>query len=446
MSSGIEIPPGGKVAKLLSFAFGGWLVFQQPQNMLRLAGTIDPTYFTLWGYIFWPVYLGIVVLCFLAGLEAMRGTKAKGRLKKRDVPTLAPVVFAFFIYVSCIGLAHGWGLVTLKESFQYYLLGPVIYFGCVTHPGADRWLFNKQLMRAVLVVHVLSVIYYSYSLAGRVYPGYGTPSIAIATLYFLKTGAYPLVAIGFTLILLEGKRGVLVALLFGFLWGLRALNRGPFRSGPVKTVMFAVVGAALGISALASLSVLSKVAGPDSETLARLEMVNPFSNSFDLYKGSSGRVGEISSAVDAMSEGGNWLIGVGTGFTYAWDPGYAKATNEHDAEKGYLHASYLNYLMHGGVVVGLIVVLVLTYFCLYKGGTKRFTSGDKRMEIVATICAMSWAQCWFGFNTASDPLLWATLGAGFLALRQKSTQSQIVEVQERGASSFEEREHLPVQR
>jgi hypothetical protein len=80
--------------------------------------------------------------------------------------------------------------------------------------------------------------------------------------------------------------------------------------------------------------------------------------------------------------------------------------------------------MHGGMVVGLIVVLVLTYFCLYKGGARRFIEGDRRLEIAATICAMSWAQCWFGFNTASDPLLWASLGAAFLALRANPAGSR----------------------
>lgn len=422
--AGIDIPPGGKVARLLSLIFGGWLFFQQPLNVMRLSGTIDPALFRLWGFIFWPAYFGLVALCMWAALTSMLGTKAGGRLRKRDVPALAPVAFAFFIYVSGIGLAHGWGLVTLKESLQYYLMGPVIYFGCATHPGADRWLFNGRLMRAVLVVHLLLVVYYAYALSGRIYPGYGTPSIAIATIFFLKTGAYPLAGLGFAIIIMEGKRGVLVALLFGLLWGLRGMNRGPFRSGMVKSVTFAFAALILSVSALAALAGLSAVAGQDSKVMARLENVNPFSDSFDLYKGSSGRAGEISSAIDAMSQGGNWLIGTGTGFTYAWDPGFATTISEHDEQKGYLHASYLNYLMHGGMVVGLVVVLVLSYFCLYKGGARRFAGGDRRMEIVATVCAMSWAQCWFGFNTASDPLLWATLGAAFLALRANPARAQ----------------------
>ena len=414
----------GKVARLLSYLFGAWLLFQQPLNVMRLSVTIDPAMYRLWGWIFWPAYFGLVALCIWAALTSVLGTRAGGRLKKRDIPALAPVTFAFFIYVTSIGLAHGWGLVTLKEGLQYYLMGPAIYFGCATNPGSDRWMFNRRLMKAVVVAHLLLVVYYEYALSGKIYPGYGTPSIAIAAIYFAKTGGYPMAALSFGLIILEGKRGVLIALLFGLFWGLRKLNRGPFRNGLIKTVMFAFIASIIAVSALAGLAALSATADKDSKILTRIESINPFSSSFDIYMGSSGRAGEIASAVDAMSQGGNWIIGTGAGFAYAWDPGFATTISAHDLEKGYLHASYLNYLMHGGLIVGLVVILVLTYFCLYKGGSRRFVGGDKRLEITATVCAMSWAQCWFGFNTASDPLLWASLGAAFLALRANPAQAR----------------------
>src|SRR5690606_12828349 len=134
------------------------------------------------------------------------------------------------LYISAIGLIRGFGVVALKESLQYYLMGPLIYFGVVSNPGSGAWIFNRRLMKAVVAVHLVLLAYYYVFLAGRVYPGIGTPSIAVAAIYFLKSGAFPLAFLGMVLVFLEGKRGVMVAVFFALLWSPRIFNRGPCRN------------------------------------------------------------------------------------------------------------------------------------------------------------------------------------------------------------------------
>tara|TARA_B100000446_G_scaffold137525_1_gene129914 strand:- start:15522 stop:16379 length:858 start_codon:yes stop_codon:yes gene_type:complete len=258
---------------------------------------------------------------------------------------------------------------------------------------------SHNFWKLILFTHAFFLGVYLLFLKGSVYPGIGVQSIAYAVIFFLVNGNLVLGVFGLLIVFFEGKRSVLLCLVLT-IFVLRMI-----RISPIRRLIYALLGSIVFLSLLSGvLFFIAEI--NDIPVINRINLINPFSKSFDLYLGSSGRFGELVS-VFSGSGFGEILLGKGAGFTYIWDLGYAN--DQTNTSKQYLHMSMANYVVSGG-----LIGIVLSLYIL-------------KMPFQATNLNASWSvkytafgfsvyailQGFFGFNFATDPYTWVMILAPY---------------------------------
>lgn len=381
---------------LLFVLVGLGLVISLPLTLYRLSG----------GEIQW--YLNGTLLA-LGAIAIVRLFQQLKQLLSNSVSnvTLIAVQSLFVLHVFLLGWVIN-GFADSARGLKYYLLGLTMAVALIHREPILEFLSSSKLWKAVLVVHIFSYGYYAIFLEGSIYPGIGVQSLGYAAIYFFSKGSLLSSALAFVLIALEGKRSVM----FSTLVALAVLIAMGNASREVRGRLLIAI-ATLCIVVLGALWVLSFVSG--SAIVNRINYINPFAEAFELFMGSSGRLGEILSFFGAM----DWksaLVGQGSGFAYVWDSGFE--TEQNYEVKGYFHLSPLNYLASGGGV-GLIVWIYLVWILF---DLRKSEGGFAQFRIVAGFLTLSLIQSLFGFNAGTDPFFWVTVIAA-LKLRRRRTHS-----------------------
>lgn len=202
----------------------------------------------------------------------------------------------------------------------------------------------------------------------------------------------------------QGKRSILFSLLATLIFA------GVLRR---MTLIMAVVIAVVVIAALfvgffwaLEFYELNHLPGLD-----RIRFINPFSPSFDLALGSSGRFDEISSAFSLFSEKEvNWFFGAGFGFSYLWEVTYGEF---HTELKGYLHSVPLMLV----ILFGLPAAIAFYAFS-FNLVSQVLLSSEKSDSCSSSIASRVLASSFlfflisgaFSLNSLSDPLGWVFMG------------------------------------
>jgi hypothetical protein len=244
----------------------------------------------------------------------------------------------FLIYIYFLGTQTGSGSALI--GLKYYILPLII---CLLLWGRNYLpvlYINSWIWYAVLISHILGFIYYYFALRGTVYPGIGVQSIALAGLFFFCRKNYPVALLCFLLIFLEGKRNIMLSLLVT----LPLISSIHYASS--KRIFFLAI-ATLFSAMIIFLFLWVAASYPENLFFARINNINPLSDNFDLFLGSSGRMGELVSYFQNLTIY-DILRGNGSGYEYVWDLGY---DSEQGGEvKGYFHMTAANYLAAGGVL------------------------------------------------------------------------------------------------
>ncbi len=361
------------INRALILFIGMVMILSFPTTLLRLA-SVD---------FFVEYYFDLVFAAFvgLALLNLVLTLKAP--LPERF---LAVLLLSFILLIFAIGVLRSTD--DPIGGLRYFVLPLVVYFLLIGRNFLLFFITSKRFWAIIMISHALGLAVYFSGLMGPIYPGIGVQSIAYASIFFIVNGHPILFLISLVMIFFEGKRSILFSILVTLAF--------------LKLVKFSVAGRLLysivaGILASLLLIVFlySITDAEGSTTLARINYINPFSDQFDLYLGSSGRFGELVS----FWEGKSFLevlFGAGSGFKYQWDLGFA---SEQSGEiKGYLHMSIANYLAVGGILgLALFVYLAILPF-----KASRLKLPPKAQMTAFGFGIFSIVQSFFGFNLATD--------------------------------------------
>lgn len=316
------------------------------------------------------------------------------------------VFYIFFIvYSLSLGLMNH-ELYLVIDSLKYYLLGFFVVLALIGQPLNLELLHSKRLWTSILFIHFLCVIYFYSFMYGKYYPGIGVQSIAYASIYYFIYGYKIMFLFSIILMVFEAKRSILLSSLVVIAL-LIFIRRSVKKSKlPLFKLMIAFWASLfILIFVLYLISML-----PESSLVNRINLINPFSDSFDVMLGSSGRAGELVSFFGSIDDVYSLVSGSGFGFQYQWDLGFNNAQS--GEIKPYFHMSIFNYIATAGVV-GLFL-----WFLFFRNSILLLKSKiDRSTLLVFSFVLFSLIQSFFGFVSAIDPFFWLMM---FFALKYKS--------------------------
>lgn len=301
--------------------------------------------------------------------------------------------FSFLVFIFLVGVVRE--TEDPISGLKYYIL-PFAAF--ILLAGSKFMLFfytSAFFWIATIVGHLVGLLYYYGFLVGSVYPGIGVQSAAYAALFFFIRGQYFLFLLSSVVVFLEGKRSILLSLIMclALMPILRLKHMGRILYIPAGIITLVVILAIL-------FSFIADIQG--SAMIDRLNYLNPYSHTFNIFLGSSGRMGEIISYWFDKTLG-DILIGSGSGFQYVWDLGYA--SQQAGEVKGYFHFSFANYIAAGGILGMILSVYIVTLPFKSLELTKKYNL----RSITFMFALFSLVQSFFGFNLSVDPFSWFTI-------------------------------------
>lgn len=349
------------------------LLMSFPSNLLRLQGVeIFSGPYTN------GLFLGFILLAAINLVSSIQSPMAERQLLY--------VFCVFLVYIFTLGVLNGHD--DPIANMRYFVLPVAVYVLLIGRRFPLYFYKSYGFWVIVFVTHVAFLAYYYSFLYGAVYPGIGVQSIAYAGIFFFANGHFILFGMVLTLVVLEGKRSILLSLLLTLVL-LRLIHvQSRYRW------IFAI-SAALFLAGLLAVG-MSYISQTDSiPVFNRFNQLNPFSEDYDLAVGSSGRYDEIMSAFGSKTIS-SFIFGSGSGYTYEWLFSYS--SQQEGEVKGYLHMSPANYVMVGGIL-GL---MVFTYLCSMPFKAHRLPLDLNGRRIAFGFGLFSVFQSFFGFNLAVD--------------------------------------------
>lgn len=315
----------------------------------------------------------------------------------------------FLSYLVTVGILQGNS--GIFSGLKYFILPIVAVFFLMGRSFLFFFYKSSRFWKLILFSHLIFFFAYLFFLYGKVYPGIGVSSLAYSALFFFVNGNPFLFCISSLLILLEGKRSVLVSMLLALAL-CRLLNKKALR-------IFISIFLYLIIFLIFSSAVLYALAAFDGfSAINRINLINPFSSRFDLAVGSSGRYGELVSAFGDRTLR-ELFVGMGAGFEYEWELGYE--SQQSGETKGYLHISPANYLLIGGIFGCFIFIFIssLPFFA------KKMPGDSKVRKVAFCFGVYSIFQSFFGFNFATDIVTLVLIIGPFILASDRTRPSEV---------------------
>lgn len=366
-------------------------LFAFQANLFRLSGVeyFEAVYFD-------HVFLGSLLVALVSVSFAQRAELVEA--------PFAMIILVFCAFILTVGVLRSND--NPINGLRYFALPIFAYLLLRKSPFVLYFYNSKPFWILLSVAHVVGLLYYFTTLFGMVYPGIGVQSIAYAAIFFFCHGHFGLFALAVLVVFLEGKRSIMLSLLLAIMF-LRGIRYKP----SLRLFYFIISGSATMLILSIGLMLIADIEG--NIIISRINYINPFSNSYDLFIGSSGRFGEIASYFGDVSFV-NLMVGSGAGFQYEWALGYA---SEQDGEvKGYMHMSAANYLAAGGVF-GLFVFAIIALMP-FRARKLRVPFAVQRTAFGMGLFTI--VQSFFGFILATDMVSWIFILGPAMLLAHKT--------------------------
>lgn len=306
---------------------------------------------------------------------------------------LTPILLCF--YGLAVGLINEYSWSEQLKHICYVLLPfmMITYGRCVAPYLSEKQL--QAMMKPVFVINLIACICYIVLKSQYpIYPGFGTQAMVYAALYFFSTKQHRLFFISLFLALIEGKRSMQLSLLIASM----------FASGQSRLLKhIGIVGMGSFVSIVLVLFIIDNFDLYGVVGLSRVRYINPFSNDFDPYLGSSGRLDEYIGALTVYkSKVRNYFMGTGFGFKYNWVISYNM--NAAIEEKTYVHSTpILFFILFGPFITcfiyGYVVKVLLWTRTL---GLDSFAH-DAKLKVFFSSAAMFYIiSSFFSLNATTD--------------------------------------------
>ncbi|MDC1422797.1 hypothetical protein N8540_04305 [Gammaproteobacteria bacterium] len=372
--------------QIILFFLGGVLLMSFPANLLRLSGD---TYFR-------EEYSDHLIFSYL--VLALLSASFAMRAKIVEIPQV--ILFLIFLfYILSVGMLSSNGNEIL--GLRFYVLPLIAYMLLLGRKFVLFFYTSKSFWLLVTGIHIIGLMYYFGTLFGTVYPGIGVLSIAYAAIFFFCNSYFFLFAMAILVMFLEAKRSIILSVILTVMF-LRLIRYQP----GLRALYFFGAGFAAIVILSIGLIAIADIEG--NTTITRINYLNPYSNSYNLLMGSSGRMGELLSFFGNTSLS-NIMIGSGSGFQYEWSLGYA--SSQEGEIKGYFHMSPANYLAAGGLF-GVLVFMRIALMPFRARGLKIPLSAQ---TTAFGMGLLSIIYSFFAFSLATDLWSWMfIIGPGML--------------------------------
>lgn len=286
-------------------------------------------------------------------------------------------------------------IVTGSSHFIFGLL-VYIYFRNnkkISGPIFEKFLFVLSIISLASLTAVISVMVSSELIFGiSIYLGLACQILIIAFYIFVYQNRYFLAILTVGVIVLSGKRGVLVALLLSMMaYSIPNLVIHRLREVLIVTCFGAIVLITAGIY--------------NSEYLENIGEKFSFEETKSVNDFSSGRLNEALSAIDFFTDDKIRIFtGAGFGFTYIYRQENQQLADVEDY--GNVHFSPLNPLIIFGSIISIIYFVILF---LLIGKTLLSSNNGLRWPLKSALVG-SLIYTAFVFNLFNEPFLWALLG------------------------------------
>lgn len=297
------------------------------------------------------------------------------------------------LYGLCIAIFQDNKLVDLLGGLLHFATGLtlLIYFSQLEHLGLDR--FIRILSYSTLVSYslVIGLMYgLPYLLGFHIYLGLACQILIVVFFYHFQKKRFAFCVWAAFLILISGKRGVLVALSLGFVLSLLPFIRQVSMAHLIKALAFiGCVGFLLSYLPLTTDKLLQKYSYHENASM-------------DDY--SAGRWNEVLSAYDAWASSPLRVVfGSGFGFNYTYVHQASHLRDQEDYKN--VHFSYLNPL----IILGLPMALVY-YSCLFLLFIKLFQHVNLDLSYLKWSSLTYLIYACFVFNLFDEPIFWMING------------------------------------
>lgn len=375
-------------------------VFQVPIGLLRLY-RFNNLYliWTLFGYIGLPLFTLIMIFKFID----FRRFKFDG---------FSLIVINMCIFGFLVGLINKNDILKnlIDTGRLIFVLLTYIYFSHLDTSILDVSKYFKYLSDAMIVVYGLAVVFtYAYAIpAGLVrYLSLGSEMMFVPVAYNFWHGKKKKLFASIIIVILSVKRGVIVSMAIMLLMMMLSYKEKNFLKVVLKALSLLIIAV---IILYIVLYISYPFLGDKLIFLKRWETLMPWTEKFSIKNAGSGRLEEISSAINDLKQVPLGIIaGGGSGFSYTF---YYESGGTIFIKEGYrnVHVSPISiFILYG------LPLTICFYFGLFSNILKTYLrihdNNNKNMQLTIFYTAIG-MLCYtmFVFELLQEPILWCALG------------------------------------
>ena len=317
-------------------------------------------------------------------------------------------------YGLVVGLVHSGDAMSMLIHTFWGVFIPIIYlsaYNTIWPPGRIETYSAKIAIFFVVCTAVIVALYAAFLIAGyRLYPGNNPTGVFWSALHYMVRGQPSLFLIAVALIVLSGKRTMVVMIL------IAAVLHFPFLPVARRRLHARIgIAAVVCLTAVAGMVFIGRFMGGYGTFLGNVigkwALLNPLSANFNLVTATANRALEFFSVVDRLGTGYvNWIFGLGYGW-YAMISSLAPDGTPIIERQHYLHFTPLNFVCYYGLplAVAFYVALWIKIGRIYRWS---LAAGGPRsaLHTISLFIIGNFVWSFFAFVLTTFPLLWVLLG------------------------------------
>jgi hypothetical protein len=343
------------------------------------------------------------------------------------------LVAVFGILQGGVALALGERAYGLRQFIPHAfsaVSGLVIYLSFSNYRG-DLAVFHRVASRVSPYIlgtfaFMLALVYVVFLPRGGFYLGFSSDALLVPLALAIVARKHWLAVATVVLILLSGKRGVLIALPFMIalqFYFMKVSNRRLLAIGVAAAGVVAVAMAGALIAQQAGLSppFLDKI-------LLAINVLGQLDDPHALAVATSGRSIELARAAELLTQSGAWLTGLGFGFGFF----LPNVSGDYVQYQHYVHVTPFNYVLQNGVLmaVGLYVMLGAVFLRAMRGARD---SGSTAQRFLLLLVIGNLAISITAFMSGSDTMYWVLLGLTGAIAHRSTAASRVAAFSNAGA-------------
>jgi hypothetical protein len=367
------------------------------------------------------VVISLNLAFFLLSLIVLSRYFLLNKLKQTNLLYFGLFLLFFDVIGLVVGVLNGYEDKVISDF--YLLINGVIlsYAVYISQPNIkviERFIkiiskvFLFSFFLSILVMQIESI----YGIAH--YPAIAANMAIIPLLYYLQKKEYKMAGFVFLMIVLSGKRSVLI-IIMALLPFIILLLRG-VKLARIFSIGFiiSVVVLFLSLHSLKLLEENQNILPFGVSVVNKLSLINPMSESFDFIGASGERFEEVIQGVSQSHENPNsFVFGSGNGFTYQLEVGRKDMIQD---DRHSIHFAPADYYTKNGIVFAIIVTIVIIIYIF--NILRYFRYSNHTLNTLLSYQLFTFLYSLIGANYGLDYLFWISIALGLVIVKNIKKQ------------------------